>query len=612
MTDPSSDSSFPLRPDAADIDEGPLLVEAAWEVCNQVGGIYTVLRSKVPAMTQRWGDRYCLMGPYNPRFAEVEFEPCAPTGPFGQAVMKLRTRGLRVHFGRWLVSGRPLTILFEIDSVASSLGDVKYRLWEDHGISSGDDREVDDAVAYGELSRLFLWELSTREPGRPLLAHFHEWQAGVGIPMLRHEGWPGAMVFTTHATLIGRYLAMGNPQFYDHLGYFDGPAEARKFNIEARYGFERAAAHAAHVFTTVSDVTGQECTQLLGRTPDMLLPNGLNIKRFTAIHEFQTLHKAYKDKLHEFTLGHFFPSYHFDLDETLYMFTSGRYEYLNKGLDVTIEALARLNHRLREVRSKKTIVFFIITKAPFRSISVQSLESRAMLREFHTVVEALKESVGEGLYHAATRGEIPDLNKLVPDYWRLRMRRAIAAWERDSLPSITTHDLVDNGSDPVMNQLRSCHLFNGPDDPVKVVFHPDFVRATSPLFGLEYEQFVRACHLGVFPSFYEPWGYTPLESMALGIPAVTSDLSGFGSYLAHLAPDHAEQGVYIVPRRQRDFYSAAESLTNILFDFAEHDRRERVKIRNRAEALAQHFDWSNLTSHYHEAHDLALARVGLS
>lgn len=588
------------------MNDDTLLMEVGWEVCNQVGGIYTVLRSKVPAMMTRWADRYCLVGPYNPRFAEVEFESAPFTGPVGRAVQRLQEMGYRAHFGRWLVSGRPQVVLLEVESVAGVLNELKYRVWNDHGIASGDDDMVADAVAFGEMCRALLSEVVAEDTGLRVVAHFHEWQAGLAIPMLRKEEWRGSLVFTTHATLIGRYLATGNTAFYDHLPFLDGDEEARRFNIYPRHQIERSAAHGAHLFTTVSDVTEQECVHLLGRAPDMLLPNGLNIQRFTAIHEFQTLHNKYKESLHEFTIGHFFPSYHFDLDNTLYLFTSGRYEYFNKGIDLTIEALARLNHRLREAQSPMTIVFFIITRAPFRSINVRTLESRAMLTEFRSAVDAVKESVGEGLFLSATTGKIPDLNGLVDDYWRLRLRRAIAAWRSDMPPTIVTHDLVDDAHDPVMNQLRTCRLLNREDDRVKVIFHPDFVRGTSPLFGMDYDQFVRGCHLGVFPSFYEPWGYTPLESIALGVPAVTSDLSGFGSYLQQAEPDHAQKGVYVVPRRHSDFHQAAEELTNRLFRFATLSRRERISLRNSVESLSQGFGWRYLTGHYHQAHDLAL------
>ncbi|MFA9478453.1 glycosyltransferase [Phycisphaerales bacterium AB-hyl4] len=589
----------------------PLLLECAWEVCNQVGGIYTVLRSKVPSMMNRWGNRYCLIGPYSHQSAQVEFEPAPLVGAVGQAVKQMRELGFGAHYGRWLVTGRPHVVLLNYLDAFRYLHEVKYRLWTDHHISTpGDDEMVNNVVAFGESVRLFLQLLAQKEsPRRKIVTHFHEWMAGAAVPMLRKDAWPGSIIFTTHATLLGRYLAMNHPVFYDHLPFFDAEGEAAHYNIVAQHRIERAAAHGSHVFTTVSDVTAEECKHLLGRPVDLLLPNGLNIQRFAALHEFQNLHREYKERIHEFTVGHFFPSYHFDLDNTLYFFTSGRYEYRNKGMDLTIEALARLNHRLREAGSPVTVVFFVITRAPTRSINVTALQSRAMLREFRNASEAIKEDIGEKLFQAATAGQIPDLNTLIDDYWRLRLRRTMYAWKRDLPPLIVTHDLLDDAKDPVLNQLRNCQLWNNEHDPVKVIYHPDFITATNPLFGIDYDQFVRGCHLGVFPSYYEPWGYTPLESIALGVPAITSDLAGFGSYLKQLRPDHEEKGISIIHRRYSDFHQAADELADRMFRYCQLSRRERINLRNSAESFSEHFDWHNLGKRYHEAHELALDRL---
>jgi glycogen(starch) synthase len=586
----------------------PLLLETAWETCNQVGGIYTVLRSKVPSMVNRWSNRYCLVGPYEEQSAGVEFEESPLAGAVGQVVKQLNELGFEAHYGRWLVSGRPHVVLLNYRSVFEQLNEIKFRLWADHKIPTpSDDPLLNSVIAFGEMCRLFLSLLAQKEAHRrPLIAHFHEWMAGAAIPMLRQEQWPGSIVFTTHATLLGRHLAMNTPTFYGHLPYFDAGAEARLFHVEPQHALEAAAAHGSHVFTTVSDVTAEECKYLLHRTPDVLLPNGLNIERFAAVHEFQNLHREYKERIHEFTIGHFFPSYHFDLDKTLYFFTSGRFEFRNKGMDLTIEALARLNWRLKQAGSPVTIVFFIITRAPVRSINITALQSSAMLKEFRTATEGMKDQIGERLFRAAAEGEIPDMNALVDEYWKLRLRRSIHAWRRDHPPPIVTHDLQNDAADPVLNELRRCRLFNQEDDPVKVIYHPDFIAATNPLFGMEYDQFVRGCHLGVFPSYYEPWGYTPLESIALGVPAVCSDLSGFGSYLNHLTPEQPDKGIYVVHRREQDFNAAADELTDRMFNVAQMGRRERIELRNYVEAFSEHFDWHNLGKRYHEAHRMAL------
>lgn len=592
----------------------PILLEIGWEVCNKLGGIYTVLRTKVPSMMARWGKRYCLVGPYNHDTAQVEFEPASPDQmdtPIGRAVQQMREMGYGVEYGHWLVTGRPQAVLLHVGDAKRYLADVKYRLWADHAIPTPDgDALADDVVAFGEAARMFLFILGQRESERrDLVAHFHEWMAGVCIPMLRQENWPGSIVFTTHATLLGRYLAMHNPAFYEHIAFFDAAQEAKLFNIEFQHGVERAAAHGSHVFTTVSDVTALECKHLLGRDPDVLLPNGLNIQRFTALHEFQNLHNRSKQRIHQFTMAHFFPSYTFDLENTLYFFTSGRYEYRNKGMDLCIESLARLNHRLKVAESKTTIVFFIITKAPIKSINVGELQSVTNLEDFRRIAQHMTDQMEDRIVAHAAKGQVPDLNALVDEYWRLRLRRSIHAWKRNWLPPIVTHDLVDDTKDDVLEQLRRCNLLNHEEDRVKVIFHPDFINPVSPLWGLEYDDFVRGTHMGVFPSYYEPWGYTPLESIALGVPAITSDLSGFGSYLAQLLPDHEQQGLFCVNRRHKSYHESAEQLTDIMFRYTELNRRERINMRNTVENFSEQFDWHNLGRRYNEAHELALDRV---
>ena len=598
----------------------PLRLEIAWEACNQVGGIYTVLRSKAEAMVRRWGQHYCLLGPYQARSAGIEFEEAPATGAFGRAAKLMTDAGYRCSFGRWLVPGRPRIVLLHLDDHRPGLADLKYRLYADHGIdSSGAEPLVDEVVCFGEAVRMFLSILAedqrTPRPGRDvaetrqIVAQVHEWMAASGIPELRRSGWPGALIFTTHATVLGRYLAMNDPVFYDHLPFYDAAAEARHFNIAAQHGIERAAAHGSHVFTTVSSITDLECRHLLGRPADLLLPNGLNIERFDVKHEFQYLHERAKNRIHEFTAAHFFPSYTFDLDRTLYFFTSGRYEYRNKGMDVSLEAMARLNHRLKASGSDRTVVFFVVTRAPTRSITVDALQSVSALSDFRKIVGEVRDQIGERLFQLATRGETPDFNSLVDEYWRLRLRRAQQAWRRDALPAVVTHDMIHADTDPVLEKLRACRLFNAPDDRVKIVFHPDFISSTSPLFGLDYDQFVRGCHLGVFPSYYEPWGYTPLESIAAGVPAVTSDLSGFGAYVEHELPEHRPDGVYVNHRRGRHPDASADELAHIMFEFCQLGRRDRIAQRNQVEEYAMHFTWRTLADAYFQAHSLAVQRI---
>jgi glycogen synthase len=589
----------------------PMLFEVAWEVCWQLGGIYTVLKTKAEMMLRKWGERYFLIGPYNPQTAPMEFEEQPAEGAVAQALDKLRQEGINCFFGRWLIPGRPRVILIDYRGRFRNLDNDKYLLWKDHGITSPpNDGEVNEVIAFGFAVTEFFRHLKAAAGSQPILGHFHEWMAGVAVPRIAHERIDVPTVFTTHATLLGRYLASDSTTFYDHLPYLNPDAEASKYMIYGRFQIERAAAHASTVFTTVSEVTGFEAEKLLGRKPDRILPNGLNIKRFSALHEFQVLHLEHKQRIHEFVMGHFFPSYTFDLDNTLYLFTSGRYEYRNKGIDLFIEALYRLNQRLRWMPQRPTVVAFIVTKAATRNINVGVLQSQSMFKELKGLCQKIQENIGERLVEVAAHGRLPALDDLLDEDERVRLKQGIYAWRSGRQPPIVTHDLVDDANDPILKHLRHRGLFNSADDPVKVIFHPQFLTATSPLMALDYEQFVRGCHMGVFPSYYEPWGYTPMESIALGVPAVTTELSGFGAYVRSNISDAEQQGIKVLDRR-KGFDEATNELVDYLVQFAMLTRRQRIELRNKVERLGERFDWSALIACYHDAHALALSRRGV-
>lgn len=592
------------------------LFEIAWEVCNQVGGIYTVIRSKVPTVIDKWGkDDYFLIGPYFEDQAAAHFDAATDfSTPIGKAVLKMQERGFDVHYGQWIVSGRPNVVLFNPYSVYDKLGEIKHFLWQDYHISlPGNDELLDKVAAFGyQVKEFFLYLCGSGFCKGPVIAHFHEWMAGLPIPGIRKDNLNIKIVFTTHATLLGRYLAMNDQQFYDHLPFYNWEEEATKFNVKPIAEIERASAHGAHVFTTVSEVTAKECTHLLGRTPDMILPNGLNIHRFEAMHQIQNQHVQVKEQIHDFVMGHFFQSYSFDLDNTLYFFTSGRYEYHNKGYDLTLEALARLNWKMQQANSEMTVVSFFITKRPFYTFNPDVLHSKAQIDDVHRVCEEIKEQVGKRLYTQITSAsggyQFPDLSSMVDDYLRLKLRRNVQSWKTHRLPKIVTHTIIDDAKDEILNFLRTANLVNNRHDRVKIVYHPDFISTANPLFKMDYTQFVRGCHLGIFPSMYEPWGYTPLECLASGLPSITSDLAGFGDYVVKNVENYEEKGMYIIKRSGRDFYQTAEDLANKLFNFVQMSRRERISLRYKCEESSLHFDWSNLGKYYDEAYKLVAQR----
>lgn len=589
-----------------------ILVEVAWEVCNQVGGIYTVIRSKAPAMAEYVNGPFCMIGPYLSKSIQSELEPLDDIQDlFGQAAANLRKRGYDVHYGEWLITGKPRVVLLNPNVVeAKALSVIKYLLWKNHGVSTPDNHTlINQVVAFGYLTKLFIDEL-VKLAGKdaPVIAHFHEWMAGLPILDIRREKMPVKTVFTTHATQLGRHLAINSPLFYAHLPFFNRELEARNFGVVTEEVIEYQSAQNCDVFSTVSDVTARECKHLLKRKPDVIVPNGLNVERFEALHEFQNLHSQYKKEIHEFVMGHFFHSYTFDLDKTIYLFTSGRYEYKNKGFDLTLEALWRLNEKLKAEQADVTVVMFFITKREYYSIKPEVLQSRAMLEEIRETCATIEREVGKALFNTSSMQQdnrLPNLNSFVSDYWKLRYRRTVQSWKSNKLPGVITHKLVNEESDDILLYLLRRNFLNRPDDKVKIVYHPDFITSTNPLFGMDYQQFVRGCHLGIFPSYYEPWGYTPLECMASGVPSVTSDLSGFGDYLTRNFPDYEKNGMYVIERGRRTFDWSARQLTGTLYRFLTQSRRERIMQRNNVESNASAFDWKNLIRYYQQAYEMA-------
>ncbi len=603
------DSSIPYRAPS-----DTALLEVAWEVCNQVGGIYQVLRSKASLMMDSWGDNYHVVGPYVPDKAAMDFEPATPPPLLAEVLDDLAREGIVAHYGRWLVARRPRVILLEFDIRQQRLDELKHELWRDFQIESPPkDALIDGAISFGWVaSRLVsaTWRrwCGVEGSGR-LLAHFHEWQGAVAIPLLRRDGVPAATVFTTHATLIGRYIASSSDDLYSQLESIDASAQAEHFGIKTQHQIECVCARKAEVFTTVSPITGEECTHLLGRTPDVVTPNGINTDRYEVGHEFQTLHAQYQRAIRRFVMGHFFPSYSFDLDATLCFFTSGRFEPHNKGFDLCLAAMARLNEELKLSGLDRTVIFFIITSQPVQSLNPHALNARGILDELADVSSRIASGVAEHLFLEGARGRTPSLDDIADPYWTVRFRRTAYAFKSKDLPLQTTHVLAESDQDPIMRQLAELGLNNAEADRVKVVYHPQFINSVNPLWHIEYEQFVRGCHLGIFPSSYEPWGYTPLECVCMGVPAITSDLSGFGRYLADVHPDHDRHGITVLGRRDQDFRSSARELANRLLAFCRYSRRQRISLRNSVEAHSRSFDWRTLGVAYHQAHELALRRL---
>ncbi|KAL9087251.1 MAG: hypothetical protein Q9165_006745 [Trypethelium subeluteriae] len=592
-----------------------LLFEVATEVANRVGGIYSVLKSKAQVTTAEYGARYTMLGPLNYASAQVEVEEIQPKDPaLIKTIKSMGDRGIKTLYGRWLIDGAPRVLLFDTKTAYYKLDEWKGDLWSIAGIPSPpDDGETNEAIVFGYVIAWFLGEYVYHEQERAVVAQFHEWLAGVALPLCRKRRIDVTTIFTTHATLLGRYLCAGSVDFYNNLQYFDVDAEAGKRGIYHRYCIERGAAHSADVFTTVSHITAYESEHLLKRKPDGVLPNGLNVKKFSATHEFQNLHQQSKQRIADFVRGHFYGHNDFDPENTLYLFTAGRYEYRNKGVDMFIESLARLNHRMKSAGSNMTVVAFIIMPAQTTSLTVEALKGQAVIKSLQDTVRVVEQNVGKKLFERSLAWhegqELPEDKELITSTDKIMLRRRLFAMKRGALPPIVTHNMVNDSDDPILNQIRRCQLFNHPSDRVKVIFHPEFLNSANPVLPLDYDDFVRGTHMGVFASYYEPWGYTPAECTVMGVPSITTNLSGFGCYMEELIENAADYGIYIVDRRMKGVDDSVNQLCDYMFEFTRKSKRQRINQRNRTERLSDLLDWKRMGMEYVKARQLALRRA---
>lgn len=593
--------------------------ECAWEVVNKVGGIYTVIRSKAEESVKDCGPQYCLIGPYDELTAKMEFEEQVPEagGPMQKTIAAMKERGVGVKFGYWLIDGHPMVVLFDLGSVVCRLDEWKKDFFENTKIGCPwDDKESNNAILFGYVVSWFIGEFASQAGKEvPIVAQFHEWQSGIGLVLSRIRQTKVATVFTTHATLLGRYLCSDEKtDFYNKLESFDVDYEAGHRGIYHRYCMERAAVHAAHAFTTVSQITADEALHLLKRKADLILPNGLNVKKTSsALHEFQNLHAQSKDCINRFVQGHFHGNMDFNLDTTLYFFLAGRYEFRNKGADLYLESLGRLNHMLVNTTDErvrdKTVIAFVIMPAKTANFNVDSLRGQAITKRLIDEVEEMKTKIGDKIFDAVSRGKLPVTSELIDAADLVKLKRCIYSSQTLGLPPVVTHDIIDDATDPVLCYLRRIKLFNSKHDRVKVIFHPQFLKTESPLLPMEYEEFVRGCHLGVFPSYYEPWGYTPAECTLMGVPSVTSNLSGFGSFMEQIVHKPEEHGIYIVDRRFKSPEESVQQLAGFLLKFCELDRRQRVALRNHTERLSEMLSWKSLGRFYKDARTMALNKT---
>ncbi|MBW2980614.1 glycogen synthase [Candidatus Woesearchaeota archaeon] len=583
------------------------LFEASWEVCNKVGGIYTVVSSKASQMVNIYKEKFFTVGPYFHEKAILEFQPSVVPEKFKKVFSALRKEGINSYYGKWLIKGKPNAILLDCSKFAERYKDkIKAELWEDHKIDSmNSGPHFEDPAVWSTAVGKLLEGLSTVLKGR-IVGQFHEWLCGGAILHLKKNKIKIPSVFTTHATTLGRALSAANQDLYGMLGKMNPDDEARNHGVIDIYGLEKAAAQNVDVFTTVSEITGMESEHILGRKPDLLVPNGLDFDKLPNLEEIPIKHKDYKAKMKEFIRAFFFPYYSFDDEETLFYYISGRYEFRNKGLDITIRALAKLNERLKKEKSKRTIVVFLLIPADVKTINLEVLENKSLFEDVQDAIDEALPDVRKHIIDSFVHRKLPTQTKLFDEDFLIDFRKSMISFKKRGTPPICTHELRDE-NDIILKTLRENNLINNSDDKVKVVFYPGYLSASDRLLDMDYYPAIWGCHLGIFPSYYEPWGYTPLESAAHGVPAITSDLAGFGRFV--LRKQQPETGLFVIKRYNNSDEKAVNQLTDTFYWYSTLPKKERIAQKVKAEHFAPLLDWGHLVDNYIKAHNLAVDKL---
>ena len=533
--------------------------ETSWEVCNKVGGIYTVLASKAQNMKAHFGDKLIFIGPdvwqteASPWFIE-DNSLCTDWKE-----VLLENEGISVRIGRWDLPSSPLAILVDFASMSIDKNEIYGSMWEKYQVESID--------AYGDYDESCLFACCAAKviknfidfnklTKKKIITHFHEWTTGMGLLYAKSNIPNAATVFTTHATTVGRSIAGNHKPLYSQLSNYNGDQMSKELNVAAKHSLEKAAATYADLFTTVSHITAKECKQLLGVEP-LVTPNGFDNSLVPQGKIFTQKAKQAKEKLKE--VAEALLGYSLSKD-TFFMVTSGRYEYRNKGIDVFIDALNRLND-ICDKKTKKEVVAFVMVPA-------------------------------------WVKGPRLDLQTKLTD----------EAQKNEILPNpVLTHELYNMDSDNVLNQLKYLNINNKKDDTVKVIFVPSYLNGDDGIFNMTYYDLLIGMDLTVFPSYYEPWGYTPHESIAFGVPTITTVLSGFGQWMQETARNEEDKDtVVVIERNDYNFIDVSQALSGSMYVKIQQSATTKKRYATNALSLAETSNWDAFIKYYEQAYLLAL------
>ncbi len=537
------------------------IFESSWEVCNKVGGIYTVLSTRAKTLQDAFRDKIIFIGPDLADANDLYF--LEDETLFIEWRKQALAEGLAIRVGRWKVPGEPIAVLVDFSQYFKDKNEIYTRLWELY--------QVDSLHAYGDYDEASMFSYGAAkvvesfynfylDKSKKVIYHGNEWMTGLGLLYINSKLPNIATLFTTHATSIGRSIAGNNKPLYDYLFAYNGDQMACELNMQSKHSIEKQTAMNVDCFTTVSEITANECKELMEKPVDFVLPNGFENDFVPKGAQFTRKRNAARKRI--FEVANALLGVDFDDQNTLVISTSGRYELRNKGVDVYIEAMNRLQ---RDNRLNKKILAFI-------------------------EVPGWVGEPRQDLIDRLNSGHKFDTPLHVP---------------------MITHWLHNMSHDNVLDMMKYLDMQNRQEDNVKLIFLPCYLNGDDGIFNMKYYDLVLGNDMCIYPSYYEPWGYTPLEAIAFKVPCITSDLAGFGlwanSEIGHVG--EIIDGVKVVHRTDYNYSEVADKIKDTVAEFSNFTAADVKKSRSNAEKLSKKALWSNFIKYYYEAYDFALRRA---
>lgn len=537
------------------------IFESSWEVCNKVGGIYTVLSSRAKTLQDKINDHLIFIGPdcwgekKNPYFKEDQ-------SLLSAWKTKATGEGLNLKIGRWAIPGEPIAVLVDFKPFFEEKDQIYTWLWENY--------QVDSLHAYGDYDEASMFSYAAAkvvesfykhnlDKTQKVVYHANEWMCGLGALYINKMLPEIGTIFTTHATSIGRSIAGNNKPLYDYLFAYNGDQMSWELNMQSKHSIEKQTALHVDCFTTVSDITANECKELLDKPVDFVLPNGFDNSFVPKGAEFTKRRKIARKRLLD--VANALLGEELD-DDTLIVSTSGRYEFRNKGVDVYIEAMNRL---LRDKDLKKTVLAFIEVPGWVGEPRQDLVDRLNSGKKFDTPLD------------------VPEI----------------------------THWLHNMSHDNVLGMLKYLDMHNRKDDKVKLIFLPCYLTGDDGVINLSYYDVVLGNDLCIYPSYYEPWGYTPLEAIAFKVPCITTDLAGFGLWANTVKGGYSEieDGVKVIHRTDYNYSEVADAIKDTVAQYSNYTAEEVKKCRQNADKLSKKALWKEFIKYYEQAYDMALRKA---